>query len=65
MPSSTYYDSRYADIIHETKKFSADDGKQPKTMGSGDVAGNFVPQFSSRNRIRPITNSNEPRLADK
>ena len=34
-------------------------------LGSGDVAGKFVPQFSSRNRKRPITDSDKPRQTDK
>jgi len=34
-------------------------------LGSSDVAGRFIPLFGSRNRKRPITDSDKPRRTDK
>jgi len=34
-------------------------------LGSGDVAGKFIPKFGSRNQKRPITDSDKLRRTDK
>ena len=52
------------EMIHETKKSFQLTTESSQRPGSGDVAGKFIPQFSSRNRKWPITDSDEPRRTD-